>query len=143
MRLRTRLLGLACGVLAACNASLDPTVSAPLADAASVRLIWVDTGADWTSHLPLTEGYTARIKVKLFVADGREIVPLPNPVQMTFAFTPVSFATTVTADSVLLLEDITPTDTAGAYGDLTITLTESGTGTIKQFGPFLALIHEN
>ena len=141
MALRPWSLGLAFGLVVACNPTTDPTVSAPLADAASVRLIWVDTGADWTTHLPLTAGYTARIKVRLFVADGREIVPLLNPIQMTFSFTPASFATTVTADSVLLLEDITPTDTAGTYGDLTITLTESGTGTTKIFGTFPALIH--
>lgn len=142
MRLRA-WLGLGFGVVVACNRATDPTVSAPLADAASVRLIWVDTGADWTSHLPLTEGYTARIKVRLFVADGREIEPLLNPIQMTFSFAPVTFATTVTADSVLLLEDITPTDTAGTTGDLTITLTESGTGTIRTFGTFPALIHSH
>lgn len=124
-----------------CKPATDPTVTAPLADALSVRLSEVSTGADYTFHIPLTIGHTVRLRVRLYVADGREITPLQNPLQMTFTFAPASLATSATADSVTLLQDVTPTDTAGAVGHVTVTLTEPATGTTKAFGPFEVLVH--
>ena len=126
----------------ACQSAPTGPVSVPLAEAASARVFWTATGADWTSHIPLTITYTVRLKVKLYVADGREIVPLPNAVQMTESVSPPSLATATTADSVLLLLDVTPTAAPGASGDLSITLTEPSSGTMKTFGPFFMLVHD-
>jgi len=139
--MRYFLLALVCLPGIACQSKSDPFVTGSLADGSSIRLIWTATGADWTSHVPLTAGYTVRLKVRLFVADGREIVPLEHPLQMSFVFTPSTLATAATADSVTLLEDITPSDTAGASGSLQVSLTEPATGTNKSFGPFSVLIH--
>ena len=110
-------------------------------DAASIRLFVVPTNADWTSHLPLTTGYTTRLKLRLFTAGGREITPLPNPIQMSFNLAPTTIATAMVADSALLLFDITPADSVGEFGDLRIILGEPITGTTKSFGPFQVLIH--
>ena len=132
---------LALAALAACQAEPTGPVSLPLEDAASIHLVWTANGYDWTSHIPLTAGYTVRLKVKLYTAGGREITPHPNPVQMSFSFTPATLATATVADSVTLLFDITPDDPPGADGGLYLTLTEPSTGTTRSFGPFYVLVH--
>jgi hypothetical protein len=116
-------------------------VSLPLADAASIRIFTVATNADWTSHIPLTTGYTVRLRVRLYTAAGREITPPAHPVDMSFSFTPAALATAAVADSTLLLFDLTPVDSAGTGGDLRVTLTEPSTATAKSFGPFDVLVH--
>lgn len=126
----------------ACQSAPTGPVSVPLAEATSARVFWTATGADWTSHIPLTIGYTVRLKVRLYVADGREITPLPNPVQLSASVTPPALATATTADSVLLLLDVTPTAPPDSSGNLSITITEPGSGTMKTFGPFFMLVHD-
>jgi hypothetical protein len=135
------LIGLLAAAGLACQRTPDPFVAGSLSDAASIRLYAVADGADWSAHIPLFIGDTVRLQVRLFVADGREIVPRQHPVQMSFTFTPASLATATVADSVTLLEDVTPTDTAGAGGGLRVSLTEPATGTTKSFGPFDVLVH--
>ena len=120
---------------------MDPAVAGPLARAASIRLYEVVTGDDWTAHIPLTHGYTVRLQVRLYAADGRQIQPLQDQVAMSFVFTPDSLATAVTADSLLLLEDVTPTASVGTGGNLNVTLTAPAIGTTKTFGPFSVLVH--
>lgn len=138
---------LACGVfsylaaIAACQSEPSGPVSVPLAEAASVHLVTVATNDDWTSHIPLTVGYTVRLRVKLYTAGGREITPHPHPVDMSFTFAPPSLATATVADSALLLFDIAPDDSAGADGGLYILFTEPATAATKSFGPFYVLVH--
>ena len=139
-RSRLKLLGAGLAALAACQSEPSGPVSLPLAGVASIHLFAVN-GDDWTSHVPLTTGYTARIKVKLYTAAGREITPPLNPIDMSFALAPATLATATIADSVLLLFDITPDDPAGTDGGLTIQLTEPSSGTSKSFGQFYVLIH--
>ena len=138
---RTRLALLVCSALAACQSEPRGPVSVPLAEAASLHVIAVPTHDDWTGHIPLTTGHTARMKLELFTAAGREITPLVHPLELSFEFSPSSLATATVADSVLLLFDATPVDSAGSDGSLHITLTEPATGTTKSFGPFFVLIH--
>ena len=116
-------------------------MSLPLADAASIRIFTVATNADWTGHIPLTTGYTVRLRVRLYTAAGREITPPAHPIAMSFSLAPAGLATAAVADSTLLLFDITPVDSAGTAGDLHITLTEPSTATAKSFGPFDVLVH--
>ena len=96
---------------------------------------------DWTAHIPLTEGQTVRLRIRVYTPSGREIIPLENPVGMSFGFSPAALAAAVVADSGLLLFDLTPVDTVGADGSMTITLTEPSTATLKSFGPFYVLVH--
>lgn len=128
-------------VLVACQSPPTGPVSVPLADAASIRLFTAETSQDWTAHIPLSAGYTTRLRVGLYTAAGREITPLLHPLGMSFSVTPAAAATAAVADSALLMFDLTPTDTVGTFGDLRITLTEPATGTIKSYGPFQILIH--
>jgi len=116
-------------------------VSLPLADAGSMRVYTVQTNQDWTGHIPLTEGYTVRRKIRVYTPGGREIVPLENPVGISFSFSPATLATAAVADSALLLFDLAPADPPDADGSLTITLTEPSTTTTKSFGPFFILVH--
>lgn len=116
-------------------------MSGPLADAASIRIFTVQTNADWTNHIPLTTGYTVRLTIRLYTADGRQITPLLHPLTMGFSFSPTTLATATVADSTLLLFDVTPVDSAGTAGNLTIMLTEPSTATSKSFGPFDVLVH--
>jgi len=134
-----RIVALA--ALVACQPEPSGPVSLPLQDAASIHLFALPVNDDWTFHIPLTTGYTVRLKVKLYTAGGREITPLPHPLGMTFSFAPTTLATATVADSALLLFDLTPVDTAGTDGGLSITLTEPATGTTKSFGPFDVLVH--
>ena len=99
------------------------------------------TPQDWTAHIPLTEGLSVRLKIRVYTAGGREIVPLENPVAMSFSFSPTTLATAAVADSVLLLFDIAPADPPDTEGGLMITLTEPSTATTKAFGPFYVLVH--
>ncbi|PYO93577.1 MAG: hypothetical protein DMD62_09260 [Gemmatimonadetes bacterium] len=139
---RTRLKIWAAGlaVLAACQSEPSGPVSLPLADAASIHL-FATNGDDWTSHVPLTTGYTARIAVKLYTASGREITPPLHPLDMSFSFAPATLAAATVADSALLLFDITPHDPPGADGGVTVELTEPLSGTTKSFGQFYVLVH--
>ena len=125
----------------ACQSAPSGPVSVPLADAASIHIYAVPTNADWTSHIPLTVGYTVRMKIRLYTADGREISPLMHPLEIALSFRPTTLATATVADSALLLFDATPTDSAGKAGGLTVTLTEPATATTKSFGEFYVLIH--
>jgi len=127
--------------VAACQSPPTGPVSVPLTDAASIRLFTAIANNDWTAHIPLTTGYSTRMRVGLYTAAGREITPLLHPLDMSFSVTPATTATAVVADSALLLFDLTPTDTVGTFGDLRITLTEPATGTTKSYGPFQMLIH--
>lgn len=106
-----------------------------------MRVYTVQTNQDWTGHIPLTEGYTVRLKIKVYTPSGREIVPLENPVGMSFSFSPPTLATASVADSALLLFDIAPADPPNSDGSLTITLTEPSSATTKSFGPFYVLVH--
>ena len=139
---RTRLTLWAAGfaALAACQSEPSGPVSLPLADAASIRLI-APNSDDWTSHVPLTTGYTVRIAVTLYTASGREITPPLHPLDMSVSVAPTTLATATVADSALLLFDITPNDPPGADGGLTIELTEPSSGTTKSFGQFYVLVH--
>jgi hypothetical protein len=124
-----------------CQSPPSGPVSVPLADAASIHLFTVPTDQDWTFHIPLTIGHSVRLQVRLYTVAGREITPLVHPLDMSFSFSPATLATATVADSSLLLFDLTPSDTAGADGGLSITLTEPATATTKSFGPFDVLVH--
>jgi len=97
--------------------------------------------SDWSFHIPLTTGHTVRLRVRLYTAGDREITPLPHPLEMRFSFAPATLASAIVADSALLWFDLTPADSAGTDGGLTITLTEPSTATTKSFGPFDVLVH--
>src|SRR6478672_4672161 len=88
---------LAVAVLAGCQPAPSGPVSRPLADAASARVYTVQTNQDWTAHIPLTEGYTVRLQVRLYTAGGREIVPPANPVGLSFSFSPGTLASATVA----------------------------------------------
>lgn len=140
-RARVAVAALAVATLAACQPAPSGPVSLPLADAASARVYTVQTNQDWTGHIPLTEGYTVRLQVRLYTGSGREIVPPAHPVHLSFSFSPATLATATVADSALETFDITPTDPPDSDGGLTITLTEGATATTKSFGPFYILVH--
>lgn len=131
----------ALAALAACQAAPTGPVSLPLADASSMRVFQLQTNADWTSHIPLFTGSSARLKVRLYTAGGQEITPQQHPLDMSFSIAPATLATATVADSALLLFDISPNDPAGSDGSLHITLTEPATATTKSFGPFYILVH--
>lgn len=124
----------------ACQAAPSGPVSVPLADAASARVYEINTNDDWTGHIPLTQGYTARLQLHLYTASGREVEP-PRPLALSFTFSPSTLADASVADSALLLFDLTPSDSPGADGGMTIKLTEDSTETTKSFGPFYILVH--
>lgn len=142
-RPRIAVSALSVAVLAACQPAPSGPVSLPLSDAASARVYTVQTqeAQDWTGHIPLTEGFTVRLQVRLYTASGREIVPPANPIGMRFSFSPATLAAAAVADSALRTFDLTPTDPPDTDGGMTITLTEAATATTKSFGPFNILVH--
>ena len=136
-------IGILSAAVLACQPAPSGPVSVPLADAASARVYTVQTttAQDWTGHIPLTEGSTVRLQVRLYTASGREIVPPANPVGLSFSFAPGTLASATVADSALRTFDLTPTDPPESDGGMTIRLTEAETGTTKSFGPFYILVH--
>lgn len=140
---RARLaVGGALALAAACQPEPSGPVSLPLTDAASMRVFTVQNNPqDWTAHIPLIEGEAVRLRVRVYTPGGREIVPLANPVSMSFSFAPSTLASATVADAALLTFDLAPVDTAGTDGSMTITLTEPSSATTKSFGPFFVLVH--
>ena len=134
-------LGMAAGFIAACNRPTDPTLTAPLAQVASIHLYDTHDQSDLTRHVPLYAGYTTKIGLLLYVASGRQITHLADTVLLDFTFAPSSLATATTVDSVRLVEAVTPTAAAGVGGSLTVKLTAPSSATTKSFGPFPVLIH--
>lgn len=141
---RARSLGVAWGVLGGALAlscgggSLMDPVDAP-PEVAAVRLF--AGAADYTDHLFLVEGQTLRLEVRLYAANGDRIEAAATDFDVTFTFSPDSFATAKPVDGTPFVQDVTPVARSGTPGALRVLCDHRRLMFIKQFGPFDALVH--
>jgi hypothetical protein len=138
--LTSSVLGAA--LLAGCGSGVGtpnvPTSAGQTPNVAIVRL-FDSTGLDISSHIPLQEGKTDRIRVRLYAADGSLIDFIPGGVQLGFTFAPSSLAQAMPLDTLVWV--VTPIAPEGSDGNLSITLKLLATNTTKPFGPFQILVH--
>lgn len=142
---RARSLGVAWGVLGgalalSCGGGglADPVVDGP-PEVAAVRLF--AGAADYTDHIILAEGQTLRLEVRLYAANGDRIEAGPTDFDVTFTFSPDSFATAQPVDGTPFVKDVTPVARSGTPGALRVLCDDRRLMLVKQFGPFDALVH--
>jgi hypothetical protein len=142
--MRTRLLLGALGValLAACGA-LHPTGGGSPAnpqDVASVQLFNSGLG-DLTFHIPLFPGDTLRVEVRMYAADGSQIMSVTGGEELAFTFSPPTLASSTPVNGESLVRDVTSSAPAGTPGTLEVALHFPADQSAKTFGPFDVLVH--
>jgi hypothetical protein len=142
MRIRLPLgaLGMAC--LAACGAPHPTGGESPAdpQDVASVRL-FDGAGTELTFHMPLNTGETIRVEVRMYAANGHQIVSVTGGEELDWTFSPSTLASSTPVDSEPLKRDVTPSDPPGTLGTLEVALHFPGDQSTKTFGPFDVLVH--
>jgi hypothetical protein len=135
-----RVLGVA--LLAACGAPHPTGGGSPAdpQDVASVRLFDA-AGMELTFHMPLTSGETTRVEVRMYAANGRQIVSVTGGEELDFTFSPSTLASSTPVDGEPLDRDVTPTATPGTPGTLEVALHFPADLSTKTFGPFDVLVH--
>ena len=142
--MRTRLplgvLGLV--LLAACGAP-NPTGGGSPADpqdVASVRLFNSGLG-DLTFHIPLFPGDTLRVEVRMYAANGSQIMSVAGGAELAFTFSPSTLASSTPVNGESLVRDVTSSAPAGTPGTLEVALHFPADASTKTFGPFDVLVH--
>jgi hypothetical protein len=97
--------------------------------------------ADFTQHVPLVSGETARLEVRLYDAEGRRRTTIPGGAEVTFRFDPASLATAQPVLGMPFVKDVTPTATAGTEGSLFVSVLFLADSTTKTYGPIQVLVH--
>jgi hypothetical protein len=144
--MRTRLLLGALGValLAACGAP-HPTGGgggspANPRDVASVQLFNSGLG-DLTFHIPLFPGDTLRVEVRMYAANGSQIMSVTGGEELAFMFSPPTLASSAPVNGESLVRDVTSSAPAGTPGTLEVALHFPADLSTKTFGPFDVLVH--
>ena len=134
------VLGVA--LLAACGAPHPMGGGSPAdpQDVASVRL-FDGAGTELTFHMPLNTGETAHVEVRMYTANGRQIVSVMGGEELAFTFSPSTLASSTPVDAEPLVRDVTPTAPPGTLGTLEVALRFPGDSSTKTFGPFDVLVH--
>jgi hypothetical protein len=135
------VLGVA--LLAACGGPTgggNPDGPGEPGDIASVRL-FDGVGTELTFHMPLNTGETTRVEVRMYAANGRQIVSVTGGEELTFTFSPSTLASSTPVDGEPLIRDVTPTDPPGTLGTLEVALHFLADASTKTFGPFDVLVH--
>ena len=138
--MRTRLLGVA--FLAACGAP-HPTAGGSPAnpqDVASVQLFNSGLG-DLTFHIPLFPGDTLRVEVRMYAADGSQIMSVTGGEELDFTFSPPALASSTPVNGESLVRDVSSSAPAGTPGTLEVALHFPADLSTKTFGPFDVLVH--
>ena len=142
--MRTRLPLAAFGVvlLAACGGSHPTGGGSPAnpQDVASVRLFNSGLG-DLTFHMPLFPGDTLRVEVRMYAANGSQIMSVAGGEELAFTFSPSTLASSAPVNGESLVRDVTSSAPAGTPGTLEVALHFPADASTKTFGPFDVLVH--
>ena len=138
--LRALVAALSAALLVACGSEqvVQFTATEP-PEPASVRLFF--TAGEVTQHVPLNNGQTHRIEVRLFAANGTRITGYDDHFDLTVDFTPTSLAVAVPVAGRPLLKDLTASASPEESGTIHISFYHAHTMTTRTFGPFEALVH--
>jgi len=107
---------------------------------ASVRLFNSGLG-DLTFHVPLFPGDTLRVEVRMYAANGSQIMSVTGGEELDFTFSPPTLASSMPVNGESLVRDITSSAPAGTPGTLEVALHFPGDLSTKTFGPFDVLVH--
>ena len=142
MRIRLLLGALGVALLAACGAPHPTGGGSPAnpQDVASVRLFNSGLG-DLTFHIPLFPGDTLRVEVRMYAADGSQIMSVSGGEELAFTFTPPTLASSTPVNGESLVRDVTSSASAGTPGTLQVALHFPADQSTKTFGPFDVLVH--
>ena len=136
--MRAGLYGLFCiALLSACGAP-HPTGSPQ--DVASVRLFNSGLG-DLTFHMPLFPGDTLRVEVRMYAANGSQIMSVTGGAELAFTFSPPTLASSTPVNGETLVRDVTTSALQGTSGTLEVALHFPADASTKTFGPFDVLVH--
>src|ERR1041385_5948674 len=116
--MRTGLYGLLCiALLAACGGSLPTGGGSPPdpQDVASVRLFNSGLG-ELTVHIPLFPGDTLPVEVRMYAANGSQIMSVTGGEELTFTFSPPTLASSTPVNGASLIRDVTSSAPSGTPG---------------------------
>jgi len=141
--MRTGLCGILCvALLAACGGSPPTGGGSPAdpQDVASVRLFNSGLG-ELTFHIPLFPGDTLPVEVRMYAANGSQIMSLTGGEELAFTFSPPTLASSTSVNGESLVRDITTSAPSGTPGTLEVALHFPADQSTKTFGPFDVLVH--
>ena len=141
--MRTGLCGvLGVALLAGCGAP-HPTGGGRPAnpqDVASVRLFNSGLG-DLTFHMPLFPGDTLRVEVRMYAANGSQIMSVTGGEELAFTFSPPTLASSTPLNGESLIRDVTSSAPSGTPGTLEVALHFPADASTQTFGPCDVLGH--
>jgi len=141
--MRTGLCGILClALMAACGGS-HPTGGGSPADpqeVASVRLFNTGLG-ELTFHIPLFPGDTLPVEVRMYAANGSQIMSVMGGEELAFTFSPPTLASSAPVNGASLIRDVTSSAPSGTPGTLEVALHFPADQSTKTFGPFDVLVH--
>jgi hypothetical protein len=142
MRPPLPLGALGVALLAACGAPHPTGGGSPAGpqDVALVRL-FDGAGTELTFHMPLNTGEITRVEVRMYAANGRQIMSVTGGEELAFTFSPPTLASSTPVDGEPLVRDVTPTAPPGTLGTLEVALHFPDDLSTKTFGPFDVLVH--
>lgn len=142
MRTRLPLVGLGVTLLVACGAQHPTGGGSPAdpRDVASVRLFNSGLG-DLTFHMPLFAGDTLRVEVRMYAANGSQIMSVTGGAELDFTFSPPTLASSTPVSGESLVRDVTTSAPSGTPGTLEVALHFPADLSTKTFGPFDVLVH--
>jgi len=142
MRTRLPLGALGVALLAACGAPHPTGAGSPAdpRDVASVRLFNSGLG-DLTLHIPLFPGDTLRVDVRMYAANGSQIMSVTGGEELDFTFSPSTLASSAPVAGDPLVRDVTSTAPPATSGTLEVALHFPADLSTKTFGPFDVLVH--
>ena len=142
MRTRLPLGALGVALLAACGAPHPTGGGSPAdpRDVASVRLFNSGLG-DLTLHIPLFPGDTLRVDVRMYAANGSQIMSVTGGEELDFTFSPSTLASSAPVAGDPLVRDVTSTAPPATSGTLEVALHFPADLSTKTFGPFDVLVH--
>jgi len=97
--------------------------------------------SDFTEHVPLVSGDTARLEVRLYDSTGARRTAFPGGAEVTFRFTPDSLATAKQIAGLAFWKAVTPTAAVGTEGTLLVSILFLADSTSKTYGPIQVLVH--
>ena len=97
--------------------------------------------AELTQHVPLVQGDTTQIEVRLYDSTGARRTSIPGGVDISFRFDPDSLAVALPILRLPFWKAVTPTAAPGIEGSLFVSVLFLADSTTKTYGPIQVLVH--
>lgn len=97
--------------------------------------------AELTQHVPLVQGDTTLIEVRLYDSTGARRTSIPGGAEISFRFDPDSLAVALPLARLPYWKAVTPTSALGTEGSLFVSVLFLTDSTTKTYGPIQVLVH--